>query len=74
MDQGRAPSEDPRLAGGPGRVDDAPAETPADRPAEEPDRRPDPDEDQIGILPGRVPGKPIDPSDPRFPGSQPDTA
>jgi hypothetical protein len=47
-------------------------ETEKDRDA--PERRPDPDEDQIGILPGRVPGHPTDPQDPRFPGSQPDLA
>ncbi|HEV7371983.1 hypothetical protein [Arenibaculum sp.] len=41
---------------------------------ETPERRPDPDEEQIGILPGKVPGRPVDPSDPRFPGSQPDLA
>lgn len=30
--------------------------------------------DQVGIIPGKVPGSPVDPSDPRFPGSQPDLA
>lgn len=30
--------------------------------------------DQIGIIPGKVPGHPTDPGDPRFPGSQPDLA
>lgn len=39
-----------------------------------PERRPDADEDQVGILPGRVPGRPVTPEDPRFPGSQPDLA
>ncbi|QCO00823.1 hypothetical protein D3867_01320 [Azospirillum argentinense] len=34
------------------------------------DERPD----QVGIIPGKVPGRPIDPGDPRFPGSQPDLA
>lgn len=30
--------------------------------------------DQVGIIPGRIPGHPVDPGDPRFPGSQPDLA
>lgn len=34
------------------------------------DERPD----QVGIIPGKIPGHPVDPGDPRFPGSQPDLA
>ncbi len=33
-----------------------------------------PDEEQTGIIPGKIPGQPTDPADPRFPGSQPDLA
>ena len=49
-----------------------PAETPAaETPAEEHDRkRPD----QVGIIPGKIPGHPTDPHDPRFPINQPDLA
>lgn len=42
-------------------------------PADE-ERREDERPDQVGIIPGKVPGRPIDPGDPRFPGSQPDLA
>ncbi|HYH39408.1 MAG TPA: hypothetical protein VD860_14390 [Azospirillum sp.] len=42
-----------------------------DTPAEE-DARERPD--QIGIIPGKIPGQPTDPHDPRFPASQPDLA
>lgn len=52
-----------------------------DRPAEPPPAEPAPDDrreperpDQVGIVPGRIPGHPVDPHDPRFPGSQPDLA
>ncbi|OYD81654.1 hypothetical protein [Azospirillum brasilense] len=38
------------------------------------ERREDKRPDQVGIIPGKVPGRPIDPGDPRFPGSQPDLA
>ena len=38
------------------------------------DRREDDRPDEIGIIPGKVPGRPVDPADPRFPGSQPDLA
>lgn len=74
MDQGQASTGDIRQAGRPRHPGETPAGPPADRPSGEPERRPEPDEDQIGILPGRVPGRPADPDDPRFPGSQPDTA
>ncbi|WP_448207553.1 hypothetical protein [Azospirillum sp. sgz302134] len=40
----------------------------------EKERREDPRPDQIGIIPGKVPGKPVEPGDPRFPGAQPDLA
>lgn len=48
-------------------------------PVPTPEERDDPRErdgrsDQIGILPGKIPGQPVDPGDPRFPGSQPDLA
>ncbi|MBP2313224.1 hypothetical protein [Azospirillum soli] len=42
-------------------------------PSEE-ERREDGRSDQIGIIPGKVPGRPVEPGDPRFPGSQPDLA
>lgn len=42
-------------------------------PTEE-ERREDDRPDQIGIIPGKVPGRPVEPGDPRFPGSQPDLA
>ena len=45
---------------------------PAREPAENPVRNPD--EEQTGIIPGKIPGQPTDPADPRFPGSQPDLA
>jgi len=50
-----------------------PESRPEAPPAEEeaPERR---RPDQIGIIPGKVPGHPVDPHDPRFPGSQPDLA
>lgn len=70
MDQERAATGPLDGPGGEGRANERPENPPSDQP----ERRPDPDEDQIGILPGDVPGKPLDPSDPRFPGSQPDTA
>ncbi|MBP2298226.1 hypothetical protein [Azospirillum picis] len=41
-----------------------------DRREREGDDRPD----QVGIIPGKVPGRPVSPGDPRFPGSQPDLA
>lgn len=42
-----------------------------DTPAEEEERkRPD----QVGIIPGKIPGHPTDPHDPRFPVNQPDLA
>ncbi|WP_448188037.1 hypothetical protein [Azospirillum sp. sgz301742] len=49
-----------------------PRETPpAEAPEDEQDRkRPD----QIGIIPGKIPGHPTDPHDPRFPVNQPDLA
>ena len=48
-----------------------PWEAPADTPADEEERkRPD----QIGIIPGKIPGHPTNPHDPRFPASQPDLA
>ena len=48
-----------------------PRETPADTPAEEHERkRPD----QVGIIPGKIPGHPTDPHDQRFPINQPDLA
>lgn len=54
-----------------------PIETPP-QPAEEErrgdDRPADDRPDEIGIIPGKVPGRPVDPADPRFPGSQPDLA
>ena len=54
----------------------------SDKPAtpslEEREEPRDPDDaarpDQVGIIPGKVPGSPVDPGDPRFPGSQPDLA
>jgi hypothetical protein len=53
-----------------------PADTPKAPPVPEPAETPDasPDEEQTGIIPGEIPGRPTDPSDPRFPGSQPDLA
>jgi len=53
------------------KPDPSPVPTPEEREEQrDRDHRPD----QIGIIPGKVPGQPIDPSDPRFPGSQPDLA
>lgn len=40
----------------------------------EAERREDDRPDQTGIIPGEIPGRPTTPSDPRFPGSQPDLA
>jgi hypothetical protein len=51
-----------------GKPDDAPKRQPAESPAQ------NPGEEQTGIIPGKIPGQPTDPSDPRFPGSQPDLA
>ncbi len=36
--------------------------------------KPPGEQEQTGIIPGKVPGSPTDPRDPRFPGSQPDLA
>jgi hypothetical protein len=55
-----------------GRPADAPKHPPVPEPAENPVS--DPDEEQAGIIPGEIPGRPTDPADPRFPGSQPDLA
>jgi hypothetical protein len=55
-----------------GRPADAPKHPPIPEPAENPVS--DPDEEQTGIIPGEIPGRPTDPADPRFPGSQPDLA
>lgn len=46
---------------------------PPPEPTEE-ERREDGGSGQIGIVPGEIPGRPVSPSDPRFPGSQPDLA
>ena len=51
---------------------DAPKPPPVTEPAENPESNPD--EEQSGIIPGEIPGRPVDPADPRFPGSQPDLA
>ncbi|SMH60808.1 hypothetical protein [Azospirillum agricola] len=48
-----------------------PVPTPEER---EEQRERDDRPDQIGIIPGKVPGSPVEPGDPRFPGSQPDLA
>jgi len=40
----------------------------------QPEKPTDPNEEQTGIIPGRIPGQPKAPHDPRFPGSQPDLA
>lgn len=37
-------------------------------------KEPPGEQEQTGIIPGKVPGSPADPEDPRFPGSQPDLA
>ena len=42
-------------------------------PTEE-ERQDDDGRDQVGVIPGEIPGRPTTPSDPRFPGSQPDLA
>ena len=47
---------------------------PAESIPSEEERREDPRPDQVGIIPGKVPGRPVAPGDPRFPGSQPDLA
>ena len=52
-----------------GKPEDAPTPPP---PAREPAQNPD--EEQTGVIPGKIPGQPVDPADPRFPGSQPDLA
>jgi|tagenome__1003787_1003787.scaffolds.fasta_scaffold16050040_1 hypothetical protein len=62
-------SADPVIAGG---ADDAPKPPTAPEPEENPVS--DPDEEQSGVIPGEIPGQPVDPADPRFPGSQPDLA
>ena len=56
---------------------DKPENAPTSRPDEDPAGRSPEDpaeEDQTGIIPGSIPGRPSDPIDPRFPGSQPDLA
>jgi hypothetical protein len=55
-----------------GRPAEAPEDFPAPAPVEIPE--PDPDDEQTGIVPGEIPGRPTDPADPRFPGNQPDLA
>ncbi len=49
---------------------------PNDRPAPppKPEKPAESESDQTGIIPGKIPGQPKDPHDPRFPGSQPDLA
>jgi hypothetical protein len=58
--------------------EDAMSDKPVTPPLEEREEQRDHDDaarpDQVGIIPGKVPGHPVDPSDPRFPGSQPDLA
>ncbi|MCW2236043.1 hypothetical protein [Azospirillum canadense] len=58
------------------RIDDPRPAEPTGIPPEptEEERREDDRPDQIGIIPGKVPGRPVEPGDPRFPGSQPDLA
>jgi len=51
-----------------------PAPRPDEAPQDPAPPAPDPEEEQSGILPGKIPGQPTDPNDPRFPGSQPDLA
>ncbi|UEM19308.1 hypothetical protein JL100_019715 [Skermanella mucosa] len=50
-----------------------PAQEHEDTPDAGGDEQPD-EQEQTGIIPGKVPGSPADPRDPRFPGSQPDLA
>jgi hypothetical protein len=57
----------------PFKIPPQPAE-PAEEERREEERREDDRPDEIGIIPGKVPGRPVDPADPRFPGSQPDLA
>lgn len=59
-----------------GVTDGHPTDTPKEPPVPEPAEKPvsDPDDEQTGIVPGEIPGRPTDPADPRFPGSQPDLA
>ncbi|MBP2292484.1 hypothetical protein [Azospirillum rugosum] len=56
------------------RVDDPIPPGPIPPEPTEEERREDDRPDQIGIIPGKVPGRPVEPGDPRFPGSQPDLA
>jgi hypothetical protein len=56
-----------------GNPDDAPTPPPPRKPGGEPAENPV-EEEQTGIIPGKIPGQPNDPADPRFPGSQPDLA
>ncbi len=52
-----------------------PPPAPVPAPEEREERRDGDDRpDQVGIIPGKLPGNPVDPRDPRFPGSQPDLA
>ncbi|WP_377809882.1 hypothetical protein ABNQ38_19905 [Azospirillum sp. A29] len=53
---------------------DKPVAPPLEEREEQRDRDDAARPDQVGIIPGKVPGSPVDPSDPRFPGSQPDLA
>ena len=59
-----------------GATDGRPVEAPEDSPAPVPVEPPEPgsDDEQTGIVPGEIPGRPTNPADPRFPGSQPDLA
>jgi hypothetical protein len=56
-----------------GKPEDAPTSRPEEKPARKSRDNPA-EEDQTGIIPGSIPGRPSDPADPRFPGSQPDLA
>lgn len=55
-------------------MSDKPLAPPLEEREEQRDRDDPARPDQVGIIPGKVPGSPVDPSDPRFPGSQPDLA
>ena len=55
-------------------MSDKPVTPPLEEREEQRDRDDAARPDQVGIIPGKVPGSPVDPSDPRFPGSQPDLA
>lgn len=55
-------------------MSDKPVAPPLEEREEQRDRDDAMQPDQVGIIPGKVPGNPVDPSDPRFPGSQPDLA